>query len=100
DRSRPLWEIYLVEGLSDDRFAVVTKTHHAMVDGLASMDVGALLLDSSPEPRETPHDEWRPAPEPSGLELATDAVLEAWRRPRTVLDVAARAGADVREVVA
>src|SRR6478752_4210947 len=38
DRSRPLWEIYLVEGLANDRFAVVTKTHHAMVDGLASMD--------------------------------------------------------------
>jgi diacylglycerol O-acyltransferase / wax synthase len=100
DRSRPLWEIYLVEGLSDGRFAVVTKAHHAMVDGLASMDVGALLLDTTPEPRDTADDEWRPAPEPSALELATDAVFEAWRRPRTVLDVAARAGADVREVMA
>jgi diacylglycerol O-acyltransferase / wax synthase len=99
DRSRPLWEIYLVEGLAGGRFAVVTKTHHAMVDGLASMDVGALLLDTTPVPRETATDEWRPAPEPSALGLATDAVLEAWRRPRTVLDVAARAGADVREVV-
>jgi diacylglycerol O-acyltransferase len=100
DRSRPLWEIYLVEGLSEGRFAVVTKTHHAMVDGLASMDVGALLLDTTPEPRETAADEWRPAPEPSALALATDAVVEAWRRPQTVLDVAARAGSDVREVVA
>ena len=45
DRNRPLWEMYLVEGLSDGRFAVVTKTHHAMVDGLASMDIGAVLLD-------------------------------------------------------
>ncbi len=100
DRSRPLWEIYLVEGLAGGRFAVVTKTHHAMVDGLASMDVGALLLDATPQPRETEADEWCPAPEPSALALATDAVLEAWRRPRTVLDVAARAGADAREVVA
>jgi diacylglycerol O-acyltransferase len=99
DRSRPLWEIYLVEGLSEGRFAVVTKTHHAMVDGLASMDVGALLLDTTPEPRETAADEWRPAPEPSAVALATDAVLEAWRRPQTVLDVAARAGSDVREVL-
>ena len=99
DRSRPLWEIYLVEGLSGGRFAVVTKTHHAMVDGIASMDVGALLLDTTPEPRPTAADTWRPAPEPSGLELAAQALTEAWRRPRTVLDVAARAGSDVREVV-
>jgi hypothetical protein len=99
DRSRPLWEIYLVEGLSDGRFAVVTKTHHAMVDGLASMDVGTLLLDVTPDVRDTPPDDWCPAPEPSSLDLATDAVLEAMRRPRTVLDVAARARADVREVV-
>ena len=100
DRSRPLWEIYLVEGLANGRFAVVTKTHHAMVDGLASMDVGELLLDPSPQVRETPPDDWRPAPEPSSLDLAADAVREAMRRPRTVLDVAARAGADVREVMA
>jgi hypothetical protein len=100
DRARPLWEIYLVEGLADGRFAVVTKTHHAMVDGLASMDVGALLLDTTPEPRQTADVPWLPAPEPSALELATDAVIEAWRRPRTVFDVAARAGSDVREVVA
>ena len=48
DRSRPLWEVYLIEGLADGRFAVVTKTHHAMVDGLASMDIGAVLLDPTP----------------------------------------------------
>ncbi len=96
----PLWEIYLVEGLANGRFAVVTKTHHAMVDGLASMDVGELLLDPSPQVRETPSDDWCPAPEPSSLDLAADAVREAMRRPRTVLDVAARARADVREVMA
>ena len=99
DRARPLWEIYLVEGLQDDRFAIVTKTHHAMVDGLASMDVGALLLDVTPDVRDTPPDDWCPAPEPSSLDLAADAVREAMRRPRTVLDVAARARADVQEFV-
>jgi diacylglycerol O-acyltransferase / wax synthase len=99
DRSRPLWEVYLIEGLADGRFAVVTKTHHAMVDGLASMDIGAALLDPTPQPRETPPDEWDPAAEPSALELAADAVLHALRRPRDVLDVAGRAVSDVQQVV-
>jgi diacylglycerol O-acyltransferase / wax synthase len=99
DRSRPLWEVYLIEGLADGRFAVVTKTHHAMVDGLASMDIGAVLLDPTPQPRETPPDDWDPAPEPSALELAADAVLHALRRPRDVLDVAGRAVSDVQQAV-
>ena len=49
DRSRPLWEMYLVEGLSDDRFAIITKTHHAMVDGIAAVDIGQVILDTSPD---------------------------------------------------
>ncbi|HYH29838.1 MAG TPA: wax ester/triacylglycerol synthase family O-acyltransferase [Pseudonocardia sp.] len=97
DRSRPLWEVYLIEGLADGRFAVVTKTHHAMVDGLASMDIGAVLLDLTPTPRETPVEEWNPTPEPSGFELAASAAAHALRRPRDVLDVAGRAFSDVRE---
>ncbi|MBW0116351.1 wax ester/triacylglycerol synthase family O-acyltransferase, partial [Pseudonocardia abyssalis] len=96
DRSRPLWEIYLVEGLADGRLAVVTKTHHAMVDGLASVDIGAVLLDLTPEPRETPDDEWRPAREPWGLELAASAVLDTMRRPQLALDVTGRILGDVR----
>jgi diacylglycerol O-acyltransferase / wax synthase len=99
DRSRPLWEVYLIEGLVDGRFAVVTKTHHAMVDGLAQMDIGAVLLDPTPQPRETPPDDWDPAPEPSALELAADAVLHALRRPRDLLDVAGRAVSDVQQAV-
>jgi diacylglycerol O-acyltransferase / wax synthase len=100
DRSRPLWEVYVIEGLPDGRFAVVTKTHHAMVDGLASMDIGAVLLDLSPQPRETPPDDWQPAPEPSGLELVAGAAAHALNRPRDVVDVATRAITDVRETAA
>ena len=60
DRSRPLWEMYLVEGLSDDRFAIITKTHHAMVDGIGAVDIGQVILDTSPDGRERPVDTWRP----------------------------------------
>ncbi|WP_300008049.1 wax ester/triacylglycerol synthase family O-acyltransferase [Pseudonocardia sp.] len=99
DRARPLWEIYLVEGLADGRLAVVTKTHHAMVDGLASMDVGSVLLDLTPEPRDTPADEWAPAREPWAVELAASAVLESLRRPAAVVEVTGRILGDVGSAV-
>lgn len=49
DPSRPLWQIYLIEGLSEGRFAAISKTHHALVDGIAAVDVGAVILDPDPE---------------------------------------------------
>jgi len=95
DRGRPLWEVYLVEGLRDGGFAVVSKTHHAMVDGLAAVDIGAVLLDLTPTPRESPRADWRPAREPSGVALVADAVAGQLLRPWTVLDTARRAVTDV-----
>ncbi len=86
DRDRPLWEINLVEGLSGGRFAVVTKTHHALVDGVGTVDIAQVILDATPEPRETPHVPWRPAPEPSWFELVAGAVADTVRRPTAVLD--------------
>jgi WS/DGAT/MGAT family acyltransferase len=86
DRSRPLWEMYLVEGLSGDRFAIITKTHHAMVDGMGAVEIGQVILDTSPEPRDRPTDTWRPAPEPSMVELVAGAVAEAVRRPTAAVD--------------
>jgi WS/DGAT/MGAT family acyltransferase len=86
DRSRPLWEMYLVEGLAENRFAIISKTHHAMVDGVAAVDIGQVILDTNPVPRDPPPDTWRPAPEPSWAELVAGAVAENVRRPAAAID--------------
>jgi WS/DGAT/MGAT family acyltransferase len=70
DRSKPLWELILVEGFEDDRFAIVYKTHHAMADGISAVDIGMLLFDVAPN--QAPAGEevpWAPARTPSGLAL-------------------------------
>ncbi len=78
DRSRPLWELWLVEGLADDRFALLSKTHHALVDGISGVDIATVLFDSSPEPMPVaaPDREWVPRPLPSDAQLLADALLE------------------------
>jgi WS/DGAT/MGAT family acyltransferase len=95
DRNRPLWEIYVVEGLQGDddrpRAAIITKTHHAMVDGRSAVDVGAMILDATPETAPTTVEPWRPAPAPSGLALLAGAVADNIRRPAGALD-AVRSG--------
>jgi len=96
DRDRPLWEMYLVEGLKHDRFAVITKTHHAMVDGLSAVDIGQVILDVTAEPRTSPPDTWRPDRDPSWLELVADAVLDNMRRPSAMIDTVRSGVSDVR----
>ena len=96
DRSRPLWEMYLVEGLADDRFAIITKTHHAMVDGIGAVDIGQVILDTSPEPRDRAPDTWRPSPEPSWVELVAGAVAETVRRPAAAVETVRGGVGEVR----
>jgi diacylglycerol O-acyltransferase / wax synthase len=75
DRTKPLWELWLVQGLTRKRFAFVTKTHHALVDGVSGVDIATVLFDLKPipEPAEPEH-EWVPEPEPSAATLlAKDA---------------------------
>ena len=98
DRARPLWEIYLVEGLADGRIAIITKTHHAMVDGVAAVDVGAVILDLTREPRETPPAEWTPEREPSSVTLVAGAVRNAVTKPAEILTTARANLHDVRRV--
>jgi diacylglycerol O-acyltransferase / wax synthase len=71
ERSKPLWELILVEGFEDDRFAVVYKTHHAMADGISAVDIGMLLFDVEPKPEPVREEEpWTPARPPSRRALA------------------------------
>lgn len=70
DRQRPLWEMWVVEGLPDDRWAVISKVHHAMVDGVAGTDLLAAVFDIEPEPEPPAEVAWAPSPEPSSVTLA------------------------------
>jgi diacylglycerol O-acyltransferase / wax synthase len=78
DRDKPLWEVWLVEGLEGDRFALLSKTHHALVDGISGVDLISVLFDTSPEPAAPtgPGDPWLPRPLPSRAQLLAEALLE------------------------
>jgi WS/DGAT/MGAT family acyltransferase len=90
DRSKPLWEIWLVNRVGDDQFALVCKTHHALVDGISGVDIMAVLFDLEADPAERdPGPAWYPRPAPSGPELFADALAD---RAGTPLE-AARAAA-------
>jgi diacylglycerol O-acyltransferase / wax synthase len=87
DRTKPLWELYLVEGLapreSGPRFALINKTHHALVDGVSGIDLTAVMFDLAPEPAEVvpPEIPWAPKPAPTGTELLARAVLDSAHAP-------------------
>ncbi len=87
DRRRPLWELWLVEGLEDDRFAVLSKTHHALVDGISGVDIATILFDTSPDPMPVapPEQEWVPRPLPSDAQLLADALLERATVPTEIV---------------
>jgi WS/DGAT/MGAT family acyltransferase len=87
DRSRPLWEAWVVEGLTGGRWAVVSKVHHSMVDGVAGVDLVALILDLEREPASGPPtaEDWEPGPEPSRLKLTVDAACDMVTAPRGLL---------------
>jgi diacylglycerol O-acyltransferase len=91
DRQRPLWEMYLVEGLEGGRVAILTKAHQALVDGVHTVDLGQLLLDVSPDARlldPEEYDDWRPGRPVTPASLLVDAVRDAVAAPDTVLDAA------------
>ena len=89
DRSKPLWEVWLVQGLQDGRFALISKTHHSLVDGISGVDISTVLFDLSPVPAEAPEPvDWTPESEPSQVRLVAEGVKGVLRTPQ---DVAGRA---------
>ncbi|HEX4539503.1 MAG TPA: wax ester/triacylglycerol synthase family O-acyltransferase [Acidimicrobiales bacterium] len=76
DRTKPLWEIWIVQGLEQDRWAMVAKTHHAMVDGVSGTELLAVIMDTSPTPSPAVPDDWHPSPLPSGARLAAEAAID------------------------
>ena len=92
-RDRPLWEFWIAPELADGRIGLVGKVHHCMVDGLAAVELGMLLLDFEPEPSAVEADEWLPAPAPHALELLARGAWDRTREPLGAAEGAARARA-------
>jgi diacylglycerol O-acyltransferase / wax synthase len=87
DRSKPLWELWLVEGLDGGRFAIIGKSHHALVDGVSGVDITTVLFDLEKEPANPPArpPKWAPRPEPTDLKILGDALHERITSPREIV---------------
>ncbi|MFD9741630.1 wax ester/triacylglycerol synthase domain-containing protein, partial [Umezawaea sp. NPDC059074] len=81
DLTKPLWEIWLVEGLENGRWAIISKVHHCLIDGVAGTDLMQLLLDARKEVALPEPKEWTPQPSPSQLDLVVDGVRDAVLTP-------------------
>lgn len=92
DRDRPLWELYVIEGLEQDRVAILGKSHHAMVDGLSGIDIATVMLDVSSDQSATIPDPepWSPASTPSPAELAADQAVRLATTPSEALEAVQR----------
>ncbi|HVE82051.1 MAG TPA: wax ester/triacylglycerol synthase family O-acyltransferase [Myxococcales bacterium] len=102
DRSKPLWEMWLVEGVKGEdggqRFAIVTKTHHCMIDGISGIDIASVLMDGEPEAAPPPSSgpPWRPRPAPNAAELLVSSLREQVVHPLRAAREAMRAGSPAR----
>jgi WS/DGAT/MGAT family acyltransferase len=92
DRAKPLWELWLVDRVGEDRFGIVAKTHHCLVDGISGVDITTVLFDLDPAPPPQPEPEpWHPRPEPGRSALLADALRERAGTPVSLARAAAGA---------
>lgn len=91
DRGRPLWEYWFCEGLADGRWALLSKLHHSMVDGVSGTDLYRLVLDAGPAPGEAVPDHWTPSAPTSTLSFTAAALVDVARSPVQVVRAAAGA---------
>jgi WS/DGAT/MGAT family acyltransferase len=87
DRSKPLWEIWFAEGLGGDRWALISKTHHCLVDGVSGADIMSVILDLTPEGEKLEPEAWRPDPEPTPDALLVDALRERLTSPTEAIRI-------------
>jgi diacylglycerol O-acyltransferase / wax synthase len=115
DRSKPLWELWLVEGLEDGSWAMITKTHHALIDGISGVDLATVMFDVGPVPREVEHPDrrWQPHREPDSIDLLAgvarsvvrgglkmaERAVESVAHPTRSLSAVAEAAEGIGEVV-
>jgi WS/DGAT/MGAT family acyltransferase len=97
DRSKPLWEMWIIEGLERGRFAIFCKTHHCMIDGVSGVDIMNVLMDTEPRDQTVEPVAWQPRKEPSMLELMLGAVGQRVALPREILAGYARRRGEVIE---
>ncbi len=81
DRDKPLWEMWLIEGLVGNRFAILSKTHHCMIDGVSGVDLATVLLDADSRVELPAASPWTPRPAPSRTELVSSAIRDQVRHP-------------------
>jgi acyltransferase, WS/DGAT/MGAT len=98
DRARPLWEIWMVEGLEDERWALLSKVHHCMVDGVAATDLMSLMFGDTDVPSNG--EVWQPEPEPSGLDLIAYSARHRVQDPAAQVRFALRAPTEVLRAMA
>ncbi len=93
DRSKPLWEMWVVEGVNDDRFALVAKIHHCMIDGMSGVDLTTILMNVVPTSEIEDPTEWEPRPAPTATQLA---VAESAKLTRRAIDRLTRVADSIR----